>query len=72
MMYLRNPSTSSSDQPINRKHAYFLAGFSGFFFVDALRGLGGVLSILRSTSSVLGEKRRGRRSGLLMGCSRGY
>jgi len=40
------------DRPVNEKPAYFLAGFFGFFLTSY--GFGGVLSILRSTSSIGG------------------
>jgi hypothetical protein len=50
-----------------------LAGFWGFLaaFLFFLCGAGGVFIIRRSTESVLGENRCGRRSGLLIGCPHG-
>ncbi len=65
-------SCARRDGPENKKPAY-LAGFFGcFFFTAGLCGVGGVASIRRSTEFASGEKRLGRRSGLLMlGCFRG-
>jgi hypothetical protein len=56
-MYLRNPldmnTVTTRDRPESGARRY-LARFFGFFFGSALPcGFGGVLSILRSTSSGL-------------------
>ena len=58
IIYLRNPmartTLSPRDRPVPGARRY-LARFFGCFFVGALPcGFGGVLSILRSTSSGLG------------------
>src|SRR5438477_8053166 len=51
--------------PRDRSVAAYLAVFFRFFFAALTCGVGGVCSILRSTSSRLGENRSGRRSGLV-------
>jgi hypothetical protein len=54
IIYLANPNGDAKmtlrDRPTTKKPAY-LAGFLGFFWAAFLCGSGGVLSILRSTSS---------------------
>jgi hypothetical protein len=54
IIYLTNPCMEtqySSDRPVNTKKAAYLPGFFGAFLCAGLCGAGGVLSILRSTSS---------------------
>ena len=48
------------DRPAGKKKPAYLAGFLAFFFAAFSCGFGGVLSILRSTSSGFGSGGSGR------------